>query len=309
MNGFSASAGPLDEEHQDQVPVQVVRRRRDDRQAAERRADVRHQRGRHRALRPLPRLGRGAAPARRRRDRGRHGERRRGVPADVGARRGRARAALPLAHRPPARGRACATSSSACPPNRFLRRAGQPQQRDGRVWRWCLKKRSIDKASVTAVLTPRGRSALVATNARAQRAANIGVGDRPGASTRARRAGGARAVGPPAGGGRVFVYGARGRAASTFAGGRDPRCGQEHEDAAALPAAGRAPMRNAWLARRPSRWWRWPRRPPTRSRSRRRSSAPSTACRTSPRRTSRASPRASPTRSPRTTSARSPPST
>ena len=102
----------------DQLPVQVVRRRRDDRQAAERRAHVRHQRGRHRPLRPLPRLGRGPAPARRRRDRRRHGERRRGVPADVGARRGRARAALPLAHEQPApRGRAL---HRARPPRRPL---------------------------------------------------------------------------------------------------------------------------------------------------------------------------------------------
>ncbi len=91
----------------DRLPLQVVRRRGDHLQAAERRAHVRHQRGRHRPLRPLPRLGRGAAPARRRRDRRRHGERRRGVPADVGARRRRARAALPLAHEQPApRGRA-----------------------------------------------------------------------------------------------------------------------------------------------------------------------------------------------------------
>ena len=61
--------------------------------------------------------------------------------------------------------------------NAFLRRAGQPQQRRGRVWRWCVNKRSIKKTRITAVLTPEGRSALVATNARGQRAARIGVGD------------------------------------------------------------------------------------------------------------------------------------
>jgi hypothetical protein len=62
--------------------------------------------------------------------------------------------------------------------NDFLRRAGQPQQRRGRVWRWCVNKRSIKKTRITAVLTPKGRSALVATNAKAQRAGGIGVGDR-----------------------------------------------------------------------------------------------------------------------------------
>jgi microsomal dipeptidase-like Zn-dependent dipeptidase len=102
------------------------------------------------------------------------------------------------------------------PADRFLRRAGQPQQRDGRVWRWCLKQRSIDNASVTAVLTQRGRSALIATNARAQRAGNIGVGDR--ARRVARRA---ERVAPGLwirrAGGRVFFYGAKaGRV--TFAG-------------------------------------------------------------------------------------------
>jgi microsomal dipeptidase-like Zn-dependent dipeptidase len=62
--------------------------------------------------------------------------------------------------------------------NDFLRRAGQPQQRRGRVWRWCVNKRDIRKVRITAVLTPKGRSALVATNAKAQRAGGIGVGDR-----------------------------------------------------------------------------------------------------------------------------------
>jgi microsomal dipeptidase-like Zn-dependent dipeptidase len=93
--------------------------------------------------------------------------------------------------------------------NTLLRRAGQPQQRRGRVWRWCVNGRDIRKVRVTAVLTPRGRSALVATNARGQRAAKIGVGDklkrvRPrtkpfGRGLRIR----------PAGGGRRFLYGIR----------------------------------------------------------------------------------------------------
>jgi microsomal dipeptidase-like Zn-dependent dipeptidase len=89
------------------------------------------------------------------------------------------------------------------PARKFLRRAGQPQQRRGRVWRWCLKNRPIDRASITAVLTPRGRSALVATNARAQRAFDIGVGDR---LARFEGRSGRLTLGA---GGRTFVYGVR----------------------------------------------------------------------------------------------------
>ena len=94
---------------------------------------------------------------------------------------------------------------------RLLRRAGQPQERDGRVWRYCLKQNSLDRKRITAVLTPRGRSALVATNARAQRNLRVGVGDdrrqliRRGA-VRVTRQLWVR----PAGGGRRFVYGVRG---------------------------------------------------------------------------------------------------
>jgi hypothetical protein len=102
------------------------------------------------------------------------------------------------------------------PADEFLRRAGQPQQRQGRVWRWCLKQRSIDKARITAVLTRRGRSALVATNARAQRAGNIGVGDRARrVARRAERVG--RGLWIRRAGSSAFFYGAKaGRV--TFAG-------------------------------------------------------------------------------------------
>jgi microsomal dipeptidase-like Zn-dependent dipeptidase len=94
---------------------------------------------------------------------------------------------------------------------KLLRQAGQPQTRRGRVWRWCVNGRSIAKVRVTAVLTPAGRSALVATNARGQRAAKIGVGDRLG-RIRART----KPFGPglrirPAGGDRSYLYGMRNR--------------------------------------------------------------------------------------------------
>ena len=94
-------------------------------------------------------------------------------------------------------------------PNALLRRAGQPQERKGRVWRWCLNKRALHKVAITAVLTRRGHSVLVATQARGQRADEIAVGDR-----RRRVARHAKAVGhglwtAPARDGVSFVYGVR----------------------------------------------------------------------------------------------------
>jgi len=91
----------------------------------------------------------------------------------------------------------------------FLRTAGQPQQRDGRVWRWCVNKRPIDRVSITAVLTPKGRSALVVTNAKAQRAAKIGVGDGAGRVERKAEPFGKKLWIRRAGRGRRFVYGVR----------------------------------------------------------------------------------------------------
>jgi hypothetical protein len=93
--------------------------------------------------------------------------------------------------------------------NKLLRQAGQPQQRDGRVWRWCLNKRALDKVAITAVLRRHGRSALVATQARGQRAHKIAVGDR-----RRRVVHHAEQLGrglwtAPAGDGITFVYGVR----------------------------------------------------------------------------------------------------
>ena len=94
--------------------------------------------------------------------------------------------------------------------NALLRRAGQPQQRKGRVWHWCLNKRALDKAAITAVLTRRGRSALVATQARGQRAGGIAVGDRRRRVARHAESAGHGLWTAPAGGGIDFVYGVRG---------------------------------------------------------------------------------------------------
>jgi hypothetical protein len=94
--------------------------------------------------------------------------------------------------------------------NRLLKRAGQPQIRRGRVWRWCLNGRDLSKVHITAVLSPKGHSELVATNARGQRAAKIGVGDK---LRRLRRLATAYDNGVwilPQRGGRAFIYGTRG---------------------------------------------------------------------------------------------------
>jgi hypothetical protein len=58
---------------------------------------------------------------------------------------------------------------------RELLRAGQPLRRK-RAWSYCASGKGNRHATATAVLTPRGRVALVATNARKQRAFGIGVG-------------------------------------------------------------------------------------------------------------------------------------
>ena len=69
-----------------QLSVRGARRRGDARPSGQRPADLRRQRGRDRPLRVDPRLGGGRPPRRRRGDRPRHAARRRGVPADLGAR-------------------------------------------------------------------------------------------------------------------------------------------------------------------------------------------------------------------------------
>ena len=201
MNGFSSSAGPLDEEHKITYPFKSFDGgvTIDKQQSGERTFDINEDGIAHYGLFPdwvegLRQLGgdeivndmaNGAEAYLQ------MWERAEGVPAP----RCRSRTAR-------LRRKGVRYIELGLPASKFLRRAGQPQQRRGRVWRWCLKNRSIEKASITAVLTPRGRSALVATNARAQRAFDIGVGDR---LARFEGRSGRLALG--AGGGRTFVYG------------------------------------------------------------------------------------------------------
>ena len=93
--------------------------------------------------------------------------------------------------------------------NKLLRQAGQPQRREGRVWRWCLNKRKLGKVAITAVLTRHGRSALVATQARGQRAGKIAVGDRRRRVTRHADQVARGLWTASAGDGITFVYGVR----------------------------------------------------------------------------------------------------
>ena len=95
-----------------EVPVQVLRRQGHPPAPAHRRAQLRLQQGGRRPLRPLSRVVRGAAPARRRRHGARHGERLGGLPADVGAGGGNPRRRLPPSSRARARARPRAADPS-----------------------------------------------------------------------------------------------------------------------------------------------------------------------------------------------------
>ncbi|MEX2195035.1 MAG: hypothetical protein WD844_07095 [Thermoleophilaceae bacterium] len=92
-------------------------------------------------------------------------------------------------------------------PQQLLERAGQPAERPGRAWSWCVRGRGNAEADVTAVFTPRGRVGLVTSTARGYRARRIG----PGASA-SRLSGSAEEHGPglmvrPGGRGTSLVYG------------------------------------------------------------------------------------------------------
>jgi hypothetical protein len=57
----------------------------------------------------------------------------------------------------------------------LLRRAGQPDARPGRVWKYCTLSGASER-SVTAVMTPTGRVGLVGSTLRQHRASGIGIG-------------------------------------------------------------------------------------------------------------------------------------
>ena len=158
------------------LPVQVLRRQADDRQAAQRPARLRHQRRRRRPLRPVPRLGRGPAPHRRPGGRRRPRPRRRGLPADVGARR--RRAADPLPAREGARDAPRPHPRAA---RRERRRAAAPRgpAAHARAHVDLVHRRRQARRRITAVLTRRrprddGRLHRAGPHARRRRAAATG---------------------------------------------------------------------------------------------------------------------------------------
>ncbi len=112
--GYGADLGGMAQQPQarkrigrDLLPVQELRRPHHLRAAGHRRADLRLHQGGRRPLRPLRRVVRGPPPSRRREARRGHVARRGGLPADVGARRGRPgrrlRPVPPQGHEPRAR--------------------------------------------------------------------------------------------------------------------------------------------------------------------------------------------------------------
>jgi hypothetical protein len=92
---------------------------------------------------------------------------------------------------------------------KLLRRAGQPKARGNRSWRWCVRGKKNRHRKLSAVLTPRGTVALVATNAVNADAKRIRVGDDASRLRgHARKLGGGLFV-RPAGHRARFVYGVR----------------------------------------------------------------------------------------------------
>ncbi len=140
MNGFGSQGGPRNGENPVTYPfksfdgkVTLYRQRSGH-------ARVRHQQGRRGPLRPLPRLDRGPAQDRGQADRRRHGARLGGLPDDVGARaRRRNQACRSRRGRFSRRGLGLARLDLG--PEAFLRRAGQPTKRKGRVYSYCVDRR------------------------------------------------------------------------------------------------------------------------------------------------------------------------
>ena len=104
-------------------------------------------------------------------------QRRRGLPADVGARRGREAADVPRGPAPLHRRAAWARFASACTHEQLLRSAGQPESRPGRVWTYCAN--GTRTGDVKVALTPGGSVALVASTAPYHRARAFGRGASP----------------------------------------------------------------------------------------------------------------------------------
>jgi hypothetical protein len=96
-------------------------------------------------------------------------------------------------------------------PKSTLFALGQPSSRPGRSYRYCVTGAGNRRASVAAVFTPRGRLGLIASTARANRAAGVGTGASATLlRTRATLLGGGVWLGRRLRGGARHVYGVRG---------------------------------------------------------------------------------------------------
>jgi hypothetical protein len=180
MNGIAKQPIPRPDQTTNQ-PVKYPFKSYDGKQTIGRRRPGAHlglQQGRRRAVRPLPRLARGGAPARRSDVRRGHAPRLGGVPADVGARGGRpAKRTLPARSRFGRRG--LYKVGLGVTAEALLRRAGQPHVRGPRTWRYDLQRRDGRPAGqIAMVLSEQGRSAYVSSTGPEHEAAGIGPGDR-----------------------------------------------------------------------------------------------------------------------------------
>jgi hypothetical protein len=123
-------------------------------------------------------------------------------------------------------------------PERLLRSAGQPDDRPGRVWTYCV--RGARGGKVKVVFDPGGHVALVASTAPRHRAAAVGRGSRLSSLPRsARRFGPGLRVRPAGRRGNRFVYGVRN--------GRIAFAGVASRSAARTPKALRGYLRRAGL--------------------------------------------------------------
>jgi len=91
-------------------------------------------------------------------------------------------------------------------PNPQLRKAGQPDRRNGRVWRWCVGGRKDRRSKTLAAFTRGSQVGLIATTGSGHRAARVAAGMRS-----RRRRGKVRSIGRGlyvrrVSGGRRFVY-------------------------------------------------------------------------------------------------------
>ena len=182
MNGFSGQPGPRSDAAENPLPYPFTspdRRRHPDRPADQRRARLRPEQGRHRPLRPLRRLGRRPQARRRRRiieDMAgatdaylETWERAVGVPDRACLKR---------------RGPITATGyrkvRMKLNPINLLRRAGQPQERPERSYRYCVQGKENKKAELVAVFSDaaKPRVGLIASDARTHRISGVRPGSR-----------------------------------------------------------------------------------------------------------------------------------